>query len=696
MKTFIRPRFAWPVAERLIRRATGSGRLPLEPDVTRTVSRHVRCETIVVGAGIAGLSAALDAAAQGEHVLLCDEFAIGSRVPPGADPRLDPLARDPGARAPGASRSSKATRRSGSSTDRWCRSRAVGELVQVHPQRVVVATGATETHQLFPGNDLPGVWLGRAAASMAGAARRAARPAGGRGRLHGRRARAPARARRRGDARGSGGRAVGLPRRGPGTGRGDRGRRVDRGAGTGARAVGRGSRASGNAAGSRATRSCSRPGSRRGTSWRGWRPANPSGSSATRRADPDDPRLADGIVCLCEDVSLHDLEQAWAEGFRSAELLKRYTTATMGPCRGATCGRALACFARDRAGEPAGTRTTSRPPLRPVTLETLAASVHEVVEKRTGLHDVHVAAGATLGWSSGWKRPVAYGDLAEEYRAVRERVGLMDVGTLGRFLIAGRDAAALADALFPGRVDGSRTGPVALRARARRGRVRRGRRAALRARGRLVPPHLDLGRSRAHGRSSARVGRSPGPARAPARPHVRARGDPGRRAAGPRPARTPIRRSDRRRHAPVPRTRGDHGGRRPLPSDPQRVRRRARVRAAPSPLPRTRAVGRPATGGRRPRDLAVRPADPRGPPPGEGPRLPRAGRDARRHAGQARAGLGRRPDQAVVRRQGRARTTRRDADDPAAGRARVRRCARPTPRSSAGRPSPSQARSSAG
>ncbi|MGA9162172.1 MAG: (2Fe-2S)-binding protein, partial [Actinomycetota bacterium] len=42
MKTFIRPRFAWPMAERLIRRSTGAGRLPVDPPVTRTVSRRVR------------------------------------------------------------------------------------------------------------------------------------------------------------------------------------------------------------------------------------------------------------------------------------------------------------------------------------------------------------------------------------------------------------------------------------------------------------------------------------------------------------------------------------------------------------------------------------------------------------------------------------------------------------------------------
>ena len=59
----------------------------------------------------------------------------------------------------------------------------------------------------------------------------------------------------------------------------------------------------------------------------------------------------DGFVCLCEDVAVGELEHAWAEGFRSTELLKRYTTATMGPCQGALCQAHLRAFvARARRG----------------------------------------------------------------------------------------------------------------------------------------------------------------------------------------------------------------------------------------------------------------------------------------------------------------------------------------------------------
>ena len=89
--------------------------------------------------------------------------------------------------------------------------------------------------------------------------------------------------------------------------------------------------------------------------------------------EPDEPREADpwpvaepdGYVCVCEDVSMHDLEQAWDEGWTSSEILKRYTTATMGPCQGALCSRHLAEHARAKgAGVAARGRTTARPPVR--------------------------------------------------------------------------------------------------------------------------------------------------------------------------------------------------------------------------------------------------------------------------------------------------------------------------------------------
>ncbi|MGH2541141.1 MAG: 2Fe-2S iron-sulfur cluster-binding protein, partial [Actinomycetota bacterium] len=89
-KTFIRPWFAWPVAERVIRRATGLGALPEITAAGRHVVRHEHVDVLVIGGGIAGLDAARAAAAAGSaSVLLCDEGRIGGRMAPG--PVLDRL-----------------------------------------------------------------------------------------------------------------------------------------------------------------------------------------------------------------------------------------------------------------------------------------------------------------------------------------------------------------------------------------------------------------------------------------------------------------------------------------------------------------------------------------------------------------------------------------------------------------------------
>ncbi|HWL90037.1 MAG TPA: 2Fe-2S iron-sulfur cluster-binding protein [Actinomycetota bacterium] len=429
-KTFIRPRWAWAMADRVIRRAVGLGRLPSRPVGTST-SRHVHCDVLVVGGGSAGRAAAVSAAARGERTVLCDEGPVED--PPDG---IDVLARHAAIGAYEGPMLALASREG---------------LVQIHPTRVVVATGATEVHPVFPGNDLPGVMLGRAAAGLvtrgvepgrrvvmavahdegiehleallAGGVRIAAVimprslagsvPDGVRTFVDAEVLRAEGKERVRfavlrdaeGVTRGIGCDAfvlsVGLSPR-------DDLLRMS--------GVGEPVEAVGDA-------------------------ASKASPTATSRA---------GYVCLCEDVSVADLTRAWDEGYRSSELLKRYTTATMGPCQGAMCGRHLAAFAAARGADAnAAARTTARPLARPAPLEILAAPVHEIIEKRTSLHDLHVAAGARIGWSGSWLRPFAYRNPDEEYRATRERVSVMDVGTLGKFLLTGPDARALIEASFP-------------------------------------------------------------------------------------------------------------------------------------------------------------------------------------------------------------------------------------------------------
>ncbi len=464
-KTFIKPGFAWPVAERVIRRVTGLGSLPATTAAERAIVRHEHVDTLVIGAGIAGLEAARKAAAGTGSVLVCDEGRVGRGVAPG--PFLDRLRElESGVRAFEAVMVLEAFTALGVYEGLHVPLAGDGELVHVHPSQVIVATGATEAHGVFPGNDLPGVMLGRAAAALAGA--------------HGVR---------------PGRRAVVVVR----TEEGLQHLRTLRGAGVEIVAVaapaalvdrlpdiGAGEVVVDGevheARGGRSLRSVvlRRDGRAKrfdcdllvlslGLSPRDGlaRMALP-GEAVTVVGDAaalPEPGICGhgGTVCLCEDVSMHDLSQAWDEGFRNAEILKRYTTTTMGPCQGAMCGRALSCFVASRMGDAAevapqnaevrAPRTTARPPARAVTLETLAAGVHEIVDKRTSLHELHVDAGARLDRSGGWLRPFTYGDWREEYRAVRERVSLMDVGTLGKFTLAGAGANELVDRVFPCRTD---------------------------------------------------------------------------------------------------------------------------------------------------------------------------------------------------------------------------------------------------
>jgi aminomethyltransferase len=73
---------------------------------------------------------------------------------------------------------------------------------------------------------------------------------------------------------------------------------------------------------------------------------------------------------------------------------------------------------------------------------------------RLALHDVHVAAGATMETVCGRPVPLTYGDAAAEYRAVREEAGLLDAGAHGVLEVAGRDRARFLHALLTNAVQG--------------------------------------------------------------------------------------------------------------------------------------------------------------------------------------------------------------------------------------------------
>ena len=155
------------------------------------------------------------------------------------------------------------------------------------------------------------------------------------------------------------------------------------------------------------------------------------------------------FLCYCEDVTDVDLQTAIAEGYDSLELLKRYSTISMGPCQGKMCSMNtvhLCARANGKQVQETG-KTTSRPPFVPVTLGALAGQNMEPVQVSPA-HQWHLDRGANMMVAGLWLRPEDYGDATAEVKAVRERVGLMDVSTLGKIQLTGPGAPELLERLY--------------------------------------------------------------------------------------------------------------------------------------------------------------------------------------------------------------------------------------------------------
>lgn len=80
------------------------------------------------------------------------------------------------------------------------------------------------------------------------------------------------------------------------------------------------------------------------------------------------------FVCRCEDVTLTELEHAFAAGLTTIEEIKRYTGFGTGPCQGKECMAAVAReLVRRGLAEPDTLAPfTARPPTEPVSFGALA------------------------------------------------------------------------------------------------------------------------------------------------------------------------------------------------------------------------------------------------------------------------------------------------------------------------------------
>ena len=512
-KTFIRPRKLWPVYEKVLRHAAGLGVMrKQQPEREwRTEYRRRHADVLVIGGGIAGVSAAKAAAAQGADVVLVDE---------GPAP-IEPV----------------------SGVEILARASALGyfdgivpvwqgdTLHQIRARSHVFATGTIEQPLVFAGNDLPGVMLSggalrltqlyavspgtravlattsdrglEAAPKLADAGVQIVAVAD----LRENRTAAVQQLGARGievlighqilEARGR--TAVQAAVVGP---IGVEGASVERtfecdlvvvSGGfapatslilqAGARAAYDADRghfaltemppnvfAAGEVAGFEDADAVARSGELAGLKAAGGDPVDQAndGSEPTPERSPvavPPPVAGAGhgkcFACLCEDVTAKDIKLSVEEGYDSIELSKRYTTVTMGPCQGRMCQLpAIRLMAKEtgQSLEQVGT-TTARPPWVSVPMGILAGRPFEPA-KRSSIHGRHRELGANIKWAGDWRRAYDYGDPQAEALAVHQAAGLIDVSTLGKLLVRGPDAGEFLDRLYPNRFSDLKPGRI--------------------------------------------------------------------------------------------------------------------------------------------------------------------------------------------------------------------------------------------
>lgn len=183
-KTFMFPQSMWSTYEKVIRKAAGFGRSPLEtdPDTYDHINQH--CDVMIAGAGPAGLAAALFSANSGLRVIIADEQSelggslLSSKEQINGKPALD-WVRDLAANLsahPNVTVLTHATvngyhdhnfltihqRLTDHISDKAPNGQVRQRMHKVRAHQVILATGAHERPLVYGNNDLPGSMIASA------------------------------------------------------------------------------------------------------------------------------------------------------------------------------------------------------------------------------------------------------------------------------------------------------------------------------------------------------------------------------------------------------------------------------------------------------------------------------------------------------------------------------------------------------